>query len=268
MNLAAGPIEFDFGKSGEIDGFNVWRLAGFAEPRLARYGFETSDAIEESFKAALKAGALVSSGYVLYYVADSVRSLASEICEEAPKDMLPHREQDSVLVLHAKFFLAADLMRRNYEKLSHKSEKYSYLSQNDRINLDIYFSSWLGYLGAVCEAFKTLNLRRLLEQDRPPSFRELIVKCEHIGGLLKRRSGSLRGFRNSLFHLRDESKAILRLAADDAERLAWLGELHDAIAEFLYEYRMACEAHYARQGRRSESQIGRRQAPRGKTNLA
>ncbi|WP_442783149.1 DUF6896 domain-containing protein [Collimonas fungivorans] len=268
VELSTGPVDFDFGELGEIDGFDVWRLVSFAGHRLAEYGYETSDAVEESFKAAVKSGSLVSSGYILYYVADSVRSLAIEVYNDFPNDFLPHRDQDKVMALYTKCFLAADLMRKNYEKLSHKWEKNNHLSQSEKVDLGIYFSSWLGYLGVTCEGFKKLNMRLLLKENRPKSFHELISKCDDIGKLRKRHSESLREFRNNVFHLRDDIKPILRFAADDAGRLAWAGELHAAIAEFLSEYSVLCEVHYVMQGRRSESQIGRKLPRRRKTTVS
>jgi hypothetical protein len=266
--LTTGPVDFDFGRLGEIDGFDVWRLVNFAGSKLADYGFETNAAVEESFRAAVKSGSLVSSGYILYYVTDSVRLLAVEVCNDFPNDSLPYCDKDAVLTLYANCFLAADLMRKNYEKLSHKLEKNKYLSQNDRVNFRIYFSSWLGYLGVTCEGFRNLSMRLLLKKNRPESFCELISKCDEIGRLLKRHAESLREFRNNVFHLREDIRAILLFAADDAGRLAWAGELHSTIAEFLSEYRVLCEVHYVMHGRRSESQIGGKYPRRRKTPLS
>lgn len=79
IHLPAGAVDFDFGESGEIDGFDVGRLFGFAGTRLRSYGFETRDALAECFKTAVAAGSLVHSGYVLYYVAAKARTLAIDL---------------------------------------------------------------------------------------------------------------------------------------------------------------------------------------------
>lgn len=69
VHLPTGTVDFDFGAQGEISGFDAWRLAGFAGDRLSAYGFADEDALTECFKAEAAAGALVYSGYILYYVA-------------------------------------------------------------------------------------------------------------------------------------------------------------------------------------------------------
>ncbi|TFY87161.1 hypothetical protein DYL59_19470 [Pseudomonas kairouanensis] len=69
VHLPTGTVDFDFGAQGEINGFDAWRLAGFAGDRLSAYGFADEDALTECFKAEAAAGALVYSGYILYYVA-------------------------------------------------------------------------------------------------------------------------------------------------------------------------------------------------------
>ncbi|WP_370868306.1 hypothetical protein [Pseudomonas sp. MWU12-2311] len=71
VSLSTGAVDFDFGDQGEIDGFDVWRLTGFADSKLPEYGFATEDALKECFKEEVAAGSLVYSGYILYYLADA-----------------------------------------------------------------------------------------------------------------------------------------------------------------------------------------------------
>ncbi|WP_248748026.1 hypothetical protein [Pseudomonas sp. MWU12-2037] len=71
VSLSTGAVDFDFGDQGEIDGFDVWRLTGFADSKLPGYGFATEDALKECFKEEVAAGSLVYSGYILYYLADA-----------------------------------------------------------------------------------------------------------------------------------------------------------------------------------------------------
>jgi len=71
VGLPTGAVDFDFGLNGEIDGFDAWRLAGFASSRLSEYGFSSEGALNEYFKAEAAAGSLVYSGYLLYYIADA-----------------------------------------------------------------------------------------------------------------------------------------------------------------------------------------------------
>ena len=69
VDLPGGRVDFDFGENGEIDGFDTWRLCGFAGKRLATYGFSNEAELKTSFDDAVSAGSLVYSGYLLYYTA-------------------------------------------------------------------------------------------------------------------------------------------------------------------------------------------------------
>ena len=71
MATAARSVDFDFGEHGEIDGFDAWRLVGFAGSRLSEYGFPSEASLNECFKAEVAAGSLVYSGYILHYIADA-----------------------------------------------------------------------------------------------------------------------------------------------------------------------------------------------------
>ena len=71
VRLPAGSVDFDFGEHGEIDGFDAWRLVGFAGSRLSEYGFPSEASLNECFKAEVAAGSLVYSGYILHYIADA-----------------------------------------------------------------------------------------------------------------------------------------------------------------------------------------------------
>jgi len=258
VSLPAGKVDFDFGEKGEIDGFDLWRLSCFAETKLSEYGFDTKDALEESFEAAVDSGSLIHSGYTLYYVTDSVRSLSGESLKILQNDSLPHADRDSVLLLYTTCYLSGDLMREHYEKLDRKWKKNGYLSQNDEVKFRIYISSWLGYLRATWEGFEKLNMRVLLQNKRPENFRDLIQKFDAIGKIQKLHKDELRELRNSVFHLRDDNAPIKLFFANGAERLVWAGELHAAIAEFLSEYRVLCEVHYLMNDRWAESQIRRK----------
>lgn len=68
VHLPDGTVDFDFGAKGEIDGFDFWRLAGFAEAKLPDYGFADEDALKECFNQEVEAGTLRYSGYILYYL--------------------------------------------------------------------------------------------------------------------------------------------------------------------------------------------------------
>jgi hypothetical protein len=71
VRFSEHAVDFDFGKNGETNGFDAWRLAAFAGDRLARYGFAGEAALKDSFQTAVNNGELVYSGYILYYVTPS-----------------------------------------------------------------------------------------------------------------------------------------------------------------------------------------------------
>jgi hypothetical protein len=244
VSLKTGKVDFDFGDQGEISGFDVWRLVRFAGARLSDYGFESGEVVRQSFEAEVDSGALVYSEYCLYYVADEERALAVDVDCRLLGDMLPVHDQDLVLALYSHYFLAADLMRKNYEKHKNNLDESGKLSRNNEVNLIIYIFSWLGFLGVTCEGFKKLRMRLLLLQDRPDSFKELIPISDDIGRRMKIYSDSLREFRNNVFHLRDSHEVVRHFFSNNVERLPWALDLHKAIADFFSKYRILCEVHY------------------------
>ncbi|WP_095100872.1 hypothetical protein [Pseudomonas sp. Irchel 3A5] len=68
VHLPSGTVDFDFGPHGEIDGFDAWRLIGFADEKLTDYGFADEETLKACFAAEVAAGALEYSGYILYYL--------------------------------------------------------------------------------------------------------------------------------------------------------------------------------------------------------
>jgi hypothetical protein len=71
VRLKSGPVDFDFGEKGEINGFDVWRLAGFAEGKLGQYGFTAKTELETLFKAEVAAGEIIYSGYINHYLRET-----------------------------------------------------------------------------------------------------------------------------------------------------------------------------------------------------
>lgn len=71
VHLKDGTVDFDFGENGEINGFDTWRLTCFAHGKLLWYGFESEDELKMCFNAAVAAGELRYSGYILYYLRET-----------------------------------------------------------------------------------------------------------------------------------------------------------------------------------------------------
>ena len=69
VNLPSGKVDFDFGAEGKIDGFDLWRLVGFAEGRLITYGFSSEQDVKSAFQLAEQSGEIVRSDYILFYLA-------------------------------------------------------------------------------------------------------------------------------------------------------------------------------------------------------
>lgn len=165
---------------------------------------------------------------------------------------LPHRDKDDVLTLYAHYFLASELMLKNYKKLIGKWNQRRRLSQNDRVQLSIYFCTWLGFLAVTAEGYKNLGIRRLVQDARPPEFVELIPKAEELGKLLKKHDDALRKFRNNVFHLRKSTEEIERFTHELPNRLEWAEELQAVFDHFFSTYRILCQVHYATESCKEE----------------
>lgn len=70
VHLHSGVVDFDFGEHGEISGFDLWRLIGFAGDNLCEYGFQSAEDVKASFSIEISNGNLLFSGYILYYLID------------------------------------------------------------------------------------------------------------------------------------------------------------------------------------------------------
>lgn len=68
VHFPGNVVDFDFGSNGEINGFDAWRLVGFAGIRLRAYGFSEEAELKTAFAAAVECGELRFSGYLLYYL--------------------------------------------------------------------------------------------------------------------------------------------------------------------------------------------------------
>lgn len=68
VHFSDEAVDFDFGSNGKIDGFDAWRLLGFAGARLRGYGFSSDKELKDAFNTAAQCGHLRFSGYLLYYL--------------------------------------------------------------------------------------------------------------------------------------------------------------------------------------------------------
>ncbi|RXU65832.1 hypothetical protein CW358_16645 [Pseudomonas protegens] len=91
VHLPTATVSFDFGEQGEIDGVTLSRLAGFAENRLAQYGFTDEDELKQCFDQEVAAGSLVYSGYILYYLA-TAKPQAGRL-EDSPTPSAPEQPE-------------------------------------------------------------------------------------------------------------------------------------------------------------------------------
>lgn len=255
VSFSTGDVDFDFGEEGEIGGFNLWWLIKFAGENLTDYGFKNTDEVAECLNRALDTGKLICPDHDLYYIANVPYIYATDIDSRHPEDMLPGRNQDRVLVLQSHYFQSAELMLENYDKLNRKSHKIGHLSRREEIDMRIYLTTWLGFLGVVCEGLRKLNMRILLGNERPDSFKQLLQISDNIGQLMKEHADSLRKFRNNVFHLRENTELARDFFDKKLERILWARELHTIIAKFFSQYRVSCEVHYLMNGRKGECDL-------------
>ncbi|MHC0735320.1 DUF6896 domain-containing protein [Klebsiella pneumoniae] len=264
VDLNSGSVDFDFGGRGEVGGFNSWWLTNFAGENLIDYGFRNFDDVSDHLKKALDDGELIFPDHDLYYFANVPHTYAIDTDCRFPEDRLPCRNHDRVLTLQIHYFETADLMFKNYNKLNKKMTKNGHLSEREKFDMGIYLSTWLGFLGVVCEGFKSLNMRLLLDNERPREFKELLPISDGIGKLMKEHSNSIRIFRNNVFHLRESTGFIHHFFDKEVERLPWAGELHIALSHFFSQYRIFCEVHYVINGRKGESNMIKKKVTRPK----
>ena len=142
---------------------------------------------------------------------------------------LPHRDKDAILTLYAHYFLAGELMFKNYKKLSMPE---NLLSQDNLVELEIYFCTWLGFLAVTAEGFKKLRIRILIGDSRPPRFVKLIPRADELGSLLKKHDDALRKFRNNVFHLRENTEEIEQFFYERPNRLEWAETLQSEFGQF------------------------------------
>ncbi|CNL07916.1 Uncharacterised protein [Yersinia mollaretii] len=251
--LNSGAVDFDFGVLGEIGGFNFWWLIRFAEKNFKDYGFRDRDCIASFLNEALDKGELICPDQNLYYIANVPYTYAIDIDCRNLGDVLPGRNQDRILTLQIHYFQTAELMFEKYDRLNKKMYKNGHLSQREKNDMRIFLSTWLGFLGVVCEGVRKLNIRTLLINERPNDFKELLPISDGIGKLMKEHANPLRTFRNNVFHLRENTEFVHHFFDKQVERLPWARELHMALSEFFSQYRVYCEVHYVMNGRKGES---------------
>ncbi|MBD2123618.1 DUF6896 domain-containing protein [Trichocoleus sp. FACHB-262] len=67
--LPSGQVDWDFGREGQIDGFDVWRLSNFVEKGTQNFPeFRDEKLIKAMFAEAESKGLFHKSDYVLYYL--------------------------------------------------------------------------------------------------------------------------------------------------------------------------------------------------------
>ncbi|MUJ39697.1 hypothetical protein [Aliivibrio fischeri] len=165
---------------------------------------------------------------------------------------LPHRDQDPVMILYAHYYLASDLMYSNYKKKVDKNNKDGSLSQDDQVELSIYFCTWIGFLAVTSEGFKKLIVRKLLKEERPDEFEELIHMADDLGRLMNTYKDELRRFRNNVFHLRENTEDFERFIESQPNRLEWAEKLQVSFGEFFSLYRIISQVHYIKNNRKEE----------------
>lgn len=267
VELNSGSVDFDFGRHGETGGFNSWWLTNFAGKNLTAYGFRNYDDVDDHVKRALDNGELIFPDHDLYYIANSPNTYAVDIDCRDPDDVLPSRNHDRILTLQIHYFEICELMFKNYNKLNQKMHKKGHLSRSEKFDMGSYLSTWLGFLGVVCEGFRKLNIRILLNNERPRDFQQLLPISDSIGKLMKEHSNSLRIFRNNTFHLREDAEFIRHFFDKEVERLPWARELHMALSDFFSQYRIYCEVHYLISGRKGESDLVKKKVLRPKKKI-
>lgn len=258
VDLPKGSVDFDFGKSGEICGFDVWRLVRFANKGWETYNFTSKDEIHNCFDKAVRNKDLTPLASNLHFVTKNPLEFVSSIDTRADGDLLPHRDLDCIHTLHVHYFLSADLMHDNYKTLANELINKKKLSRDKEVNLRIYLSAWLGFLAVTFEGFKDLKIRSILLNERPHVFQELIPEIDKINSAISKHFFDLRRYRNNLFHVRSSLNDTVAFFAPDKNLLAWASATHQSLKNFFSEYRVFSECHYIMHERQDEADVGQR----------
>ena len=64
-------VDFDFGKEGQLNGVDPWKLFYFAEENSVSLPYASVNELQVEFKSLVQNGEFIYSGYMLYYLADS-----------------------------------------------------------------------------------------------------------------------------------------------------------------------------------------------------
>ena len=67
IDIGGTMIDFDFGKSGEINGFNPWRLYHFVKSNNIKTYLNSEKKIESAIESALSDGSILKSQGLNYY---------------------------------------------------------------------------------------------------------------------------------------------------------------------------------------------------------
>lgn len=253
--LSGKVVNFDFGRDGEVGLFDAWKLFVFTAKQLKDYGLETYDELEEMLEELGSEGLLKQSSDRQYLVVGDDVRYAIEVDGRRPGDLLPLKSVDPVITLYLHQFLSADLMKKNYEKIIRKWKKDGRISDSKKVEARIYLSVWLGFLRGICEGFDKLSMRKLIIEDRPVEFAELVAQCDVIGRLKKRHGEALQRFRNNTFHSEVDYQVRRDFFDREKERVKWAHELHDQVQEFFSSYRVLSEVHFSLNGRMGESNV-------------
>jgi hypothetical protein len=155
---------------------------------------------------------------------------------------VPHQDEDAVLTLYTHYFLAAELMLKNYKRLLARWQARGRLTQGEGEQYRVYFGTWLGFLAVTAEGFKGLSMRKLLQEQRTSEFSNLLPTCNEVGAMLRQHDDALRKFRNKVFHLRDTPKDLLDFIRHP-NRIDWAEELQAQLRQFFSEYRIEHKLH-------------------------
>jgi hypothetical protein len=68
VNTGNFKIDFDFGKNGELNGFDPWRLHEFARINKIKTNLETEEMIKLAIEEAVQKSEIYKSSYINYYV--------------------------------------------------------------------------------------------------------------------------------------------------------------------------------------------------------
>jgi hypothetical protein len=170
---------------------------------------------------------------------------------------LPHRDQDPVMRLMARYYDPADTMFELFEKLDRQRLSGKRLSLRRQLERQHFMILWLSSLYVTLEGLEDICKNKIF-LSRPREIPLLATRASQILTYLSTHKNALRLLRNATFHFHHTAEKHLQFFLDGGDRLAWAKQLHMLLERLFADYQVQCMVICALADRTDEIDIRRR----------